>query len=233
MEHFNWTQLIPGVTHDYIHVATLFSVSLLIILLCFIARISLGRGEKAVEPAGRFSLKGMCELITEFIVEQSDAILGKKGRPLIPLYGAVFVFILLNNVAGLIPGMTPATDNFNTTIALGIFSFCLYNFLGLKAGGVSYLKHFLGPIWWLAPLMVVIELLSHLFRPLTLGIRLGANMIGDHKVVSTFLEMTGYIPVSVIFYGFGLFVCLIQAYVFVLLSMIYVSMATEHEHEHH
>lgn len=233
MEHFNWTQLIPGVGHEYVHVATLVCVSIFIILLSLAARIALGSGEKSIEPAGRFSLKGMCELITEFIVDQVDAIIGKKGRPLVPLYGSIFIFIVMNNMAGLLPGMTPSTSNFNTTIALGIFSFCLYNYLGLKEGGVSYLKHFLGPIWWLAPLMVIIELLSHFFRPLTLGIRLGANMIGDHQVLSTFLDMTGYIPVSIIFYGFGLFVCLIQAYVFVLLSMIYVSMATEHEHEHH
>ena len=92
MEHFNWTQLIPGVTHEYIHVATLVCVSLFIIFLSILGRIALGSGEKSIEPAGKFSLKGMFELITEFIVEQVDAIIGKKGRPLVPLYGAIFIF---------------------------------------------------------------------------------------------------------------------------------------------
>lgn len=230
MEHFNWTQLFPGVTHDNVHVATLILVSLGLIIFSVFARLALGSGEKAVTPAGQFSIKGVCEVLVEFITGLVDGVIGHHGRYLVPLYGAIFIFIVMNNMAGLFPGMTPATDNFNTTIAIGIFSFCVYNYLGLKENGLGYLKHFLGPIWWLAPLMVVIEVISHLFRPMTLGIRLAANMIGDHKVLSTFLDKTGYIPVSVIFYGFGLFVCLIQAYVFVLLSMVYVSMATEHDH---
>lgn len=251
MGHFNWTMLIPGVNHDNVHVATLVAVSLLLILFSILAKMVLGSGEKATTPAGKFSIKGICEVLVEFIVDMIDSIIGHHGRYLAPLYGSLFLFIFVNNLVGLLPGMTPATDNFNTTVALGIFSFLVYNFLGLKENGLGYVKHiilpipsesilknnivfkvltfFLNPLLYVSLMVGMIEIVSHLFRPLTLGIRLAANMTGDHAVLSEFLHLTGYYLVPVIFYGFGLFVCLVQAYVFVMLSMIYVAMATAHE----
>jgi F-type H+-transporting ATPase subunit a len=125
--------------------------------------------------------------------------------------------------------MTPATDNINTTVAIGLFVFVLYNALGAKESGLKYFAHFLGPVWWLAPLMVVIELISHLVRPMSLGLRLAGNMTGDHTVLSIFLDKYP-IGIPIIFYSLGIFVCLVQAFVFTLLSMVYVGMATEHEH---
>ncbi|MBY0452853.1 MAG: F0F1 ATP synthase subunit A, partial [Bdellovibrionaceae bacterium] len=137
--------------------------------------------------------------------------------------------ILFNNLIGLIPGMTPATENFNTTFAFGVFSFIAYNFIGVKHGGMGYLKHFLGPVIWLAPLMLAIELLSHFLRPLTLGLRLANVMTGDHTVLTVFL---GLFPVgpAIPFYAMGLLVSTIQAFVFTLLSMVYVALATASDH---
>src|SRR5262249_25395312 len=133
-------------------------------------------------------------------------------------------------IFGLFPGFNPATSNNNTTFALGVTSFLVYNVEGIRAQGlVSYIKHFMGPIIWLAPLMFVVEVVSHLVRPLSLGLRLSGNMTGDHTVLSIFLGLTP-IGIPMIFYALGLFVCFVQAFVFSLLSMVYLSMATAHDH---
>ena len=116
-----------------------------------------------------------------------------------------------------------------TTIALGLFSFFAYNYFGLRANGVSYLKHFFGPVIYLAPLMFVIEILSHSIRPLTLGLRLYGNILADHTVIAIFVNLAPWF-VPMIFYGMGIFVASMQALVFTLLSMIYVSMAIAHDH---
>ncbi len=229
MEHFNWTQLIPGVGHHYIHVATAACVTLLLILFSLAARASLGKGEKAITPAGRFSIKGICEVLVEFIMGLSDMVAGEEGRKFIPLFCAIFIFVFVNNLFGLLPGMTPATDNLNTTLAVGLFTFIVYNFMGLKEHGLPYLKHFMGPVIWLAWLMLPIELISHAVRPMSLGLRLAGNMTGDHTVLGIFLDLVP-IGIPVVFYMLGLFVCFVQAFVFTLLSMVYVSMATAHDH---
>lgn len=229
MIHFNWTQLIPGVGHDYIHIATAILACGLLILFSVVGRLALGSGEKAVVPAGKLSLKGFFEVFIEFIIGLSDMVVGEKGRKFAPMFAAIFFYVWINNLLGLVPGMTPATDNINTTLAVGAFSFLAYNFYGVKEHGVSYLKHFLGPILLLAPLMLVIELISHLVRPFSLGLRLQGNMVGDHTVLSIFLDLVPY-GVPVIFYLLGIFVCSMQAFVFTMLSMIYVSMAISHDH---
>ena len=227
--HFNWTQLIPGVGHHDVHIATASVVTGGLILMALAGRMRLGTGETAIMPAGSFGIRAFFETITELIIYLSDMIFGEGHRKYVPLFGAIFVFILINNLVGLLPGMTPATDNINTTLAVGLFSFATYNFLGLKENGIDYLKHFLGPAIWLAPVMLPIEIVSHCVRPISLGIRLMANMQGDHTVLGIFLELVPWL-VPVIFYGMGTFVCLIQAFVFTLLSMVYVSMVTAHDH---
>lgn len=232
--HFNWLQLVPGVTHDNIHVATAIAVGGLLIGGAVVGRLALGNGEAAVAPASRFSLKGIYELILEFVVGICDMVIGEEGRKFVPMFAAIFLFVWVNNLVGLIPGMTPATDNLNTTLALGIFTFLVYNYYGIKEHGiVAYLKHFWGPVLLLGPLMVVIELIGHMIRPLTLGLRLYGNIMADHTVLSVFLQMfekLWFIPVPAIFYGMGIFVASMQAFVFTMLSMIYVSMAIAHDH---
>ena len=193
------------------------------------ARSALGTGEKAIIPSDKFSLRGLVELATEFIFGLVDMVIGHHGRKYVPMFAAVFVFVLVNNLVGVIPGMTPATENLNTTLAMGLFMFVTYNILGLKENGVGYLKHFLGPVIWLAPLMVVIEIISHLVRPASLGLRLANVIKGDHTVVGIFLDLVP-IGVPIPFYLMGMFVCFVQAFVFTLLSMVYVSMATAHDH---
>jgi F-type H+-transporting ATPase subunit a len=139
----------------------------------------------------------------------------------------------VNNLIGLFPTLTPSTANMNMTLALGIFTFVMYNYYGIKEHGFSYLKHFMGPVLMLAPLMFAIELTSHFVRPFTLGLRLYGNILADHVVIAVFVEMfekLWFIPVPAIFYGLGVFVACMQAFVFVMLTMIYVSMAIAHDH---
>ena len=227
--HFTWSQLIPGVGHHYSHVATLALASVFLILIGIRARVALGSGNAAVVPTSSFSVRGVFELLTESIGKLTDQVIGHHGRPFAPYFTAIFLYILFNNFLGLIPGMVPATENFNTTLALGVFSFIAYNVIGIKHGGLGYLKHFLGPVWWLAPLMLAIELLSHILRPLTLGLRLANVMTGDHAVLAVFL---GLFPVgpAIPFYLMGMLVSTIQAFVFTLLSMVYIALATASDH---
>lgn len=227
--HFNWTQLIPNVGHDYVHIATAASVTTVIVGLAVIARASLGSGEKAVQPASGFGVRGLFEVFTNLVTYLTDMVMGPGHRNYVPLFGAIFTFILFNNLTGLLPGMTPATDNLNTTLAVGLFSFLAYNIYGVREHGIAYFKHFLGPLLALAPLMLPIELVSHMVRPAALGLRLQGNMVGDHTVLGIFLDLTPYV-IPVIFYGVGTFVCFVQALVFTLLSMVYVSMAIAHDH---
>lgn len=227
--HFNWMQLIPGVGHHYTHVATLLLTTALTVILGLIARATLSTGEQAVIPTGKVSVRGFFEMLTDYISTLSTQVIGHHGRDFAPYFAAIFTFILINNFIGLIPGMTPATDNFNTTFAFGVFSFLAYNVVGIKNGGMGYLKHFLGPVLWLAPLMLIIEIISHFIRPLTLGLRLANVMTGDHAVLTVFLNLFPVGP-AIPFYLMGMLVCTIQAFVFTLLSMVYVALATASDH---
>lgn len=229
MVHFNWTQLVPGVHHDNLHVATAIVAGGILGVFALVGRMALGTGDQAVVPSGKFSLKGIFEVITEFIIGLVDMVIGEDGRKYTPFFAAIFFYVLINNFIGLIPGMTAATDNMNTTLALGLFIFAVYNVMGVKANGFGYLKHFLGPVWWLAPLILLIEILSHLMRPMTLGLRLRGNISADHTVLSIFLDLVPWV-VPMIFYVMGIFVASMQAFVFTVLSMVYVSMAVAHDH---
>lgn len=236
---FNWTQLIPGVVEntdklDYTHVATLAGSSALIMGLAFAGRAALGSGENAVVPSDKISLKGIFEVITEFIVDLTTMVVGEHGKKFAPLFASIFFFIFFNNLIGLIPGMTPATENMNTTLAIGAFSFLAYNVYGFVEHGPGYLKQLLGPkmpayLFFVPIMMLFIETVSHVVRPVSLALRLQGNMFGDHMVLGIALELVPFL-VPVIAYGLGLFVCFMQAFVFTMLSMIYVSMAVSHDH---
>lgn len=229
MANFNWTELLPGITHDNSHVATAVVATGTIIVFSLVGRIALGSGETAIVPAGKISLRGIFEQIIEFMRNLGGTVMGEQGHKLAPLFAALFFFLFFNNLVGLLPGMTPATENINTGVAVGIFSFLTYNIFGFIEHGFAYLKHFLGPVLLMAPLMLPIEIISHVVRPVSLGLRLQGNMLGDHMVLGIFTELLP-VPGAVIFYMLGFFVCFMQAFVFTMLSMIYVSMATAHDH---
>lgn len=229
MNHFNWFQLIPGVGHEYAGVVTAAVTAVCLLIFGVVARIKLKTGSNCSEPAGKLSVKGIFEVFTELIVSLADMVIGHEGMKFVPLFATIFTYILVNNLVGLLPGMSASTQDLNATLPIGIFSFIMYNYYGVKEHGLKYLKQFLGPLLLLAPLMLPIELVSHVVRPFSLGLRLYGNMTGDHTVLGAFFDLAPY-GVPVIFYFLGLFISFVQAFVFTLLSMVYISMATSHDH---
>src|SRR5262249_9470694 len=176
------------------------------------------------------SARSIAEAVVEAISSMAEGVIGPHSEAYVPLLAAFFVFILVANLIGLVPGFVPPTSNFNTTLGLGLVSFLAYNIYGMRAAGVGgHVKPLLGPVIWLAPLMLLVELFSHSFRPISLGIRLFANMFADHEVVSIFTNLTKVV-IPVLFYVLGAFVCVVQAFVFTMLSAIYISLSMPHDH---
>jgi len=233
MEHhpFTWHEFLHPDLHGAIPVQIFFSIiaMVLIVWLGFRVKRRLLEAHDPVIPSDRLSITNIFELLIEFVVSLSDGIIGKKGRPYISLYGSFFIYILFCNFIGLVPGFSPPTSNLNVTLGLGLVSFGAYHYFGIKEHGPSYIKQFLGPFLLIAPLFFGIELFSHMFRPLTLGLRLAFNMFADHLVVEIFTGLT-FVVVPVLFYLLGALVAVIQAFVFTLLSMIYASLALSHDH---
>ncbi len=231
MEHpFTWYSLLPyPVSQIPEHTFTALFIMVFLVVLAFVARRSLARTESSVIPGEGLSLRNLAELLVEFVSWLSESIIGPKGIRYVPLFGSFFLFILIANLSGLIPGFLPPTNNLNTTLGLGIVSFFAYNYFGWREHGAGYIKQFMGPVIFLAPFFLILEGISHLVRPLSLGLRLFGNIFGDHLVVEIFTELTK-VGVPVLFYMLGALVSLIQAFVFTLLSVIYVAMAVSHEH---
>ena len=165
----------------------------------------------------------------EFITNLSESVIGHDGPKYVPLFASFFVFILVANLIGLIPGFSPPTDNFNVTLALGVVSFVAYNTYGVQAHGLAYLKQFVGPLLALAPLMIIVELFSHVFRPASLAMRLYGNMFADHLLLGIF-HRPDEAPDTGDLLSSGTFVSFLQALVFTLLSMVYVALAISHDH---
>jgi len=233
MEHgFTWFSLIPGMEH-LAHP----QVPMTVLVLGFLTLVSLivyaqagRRGDELVIPDARLTWRNIFELIVEWLLDLGDTVIGPGGgRRYLPLFGTLFVFILVCNLMGVIPGFLPPTSNINTNAAMALTVFVVYNYFGFKEHGAGYAKHFAGPVWWLAPMMVVLEIIGHCVRPVSLSVRLFGNINGDHMVLSIFSELTKLV-IPVVFLCLGIFISLIQAFVFTLLSMIYLSMAISHEH---
>jgi F-type H+-transporting ATPase subunit a len=170
------------------------------------------------------------ELIYNFLHEQSEDVVGHRGRQYLAFFGTLFIFILFANLLGVIPTLESPTMFPAVPLGCALSVFAYYNFVGLQAHGMGpYLKHFAGPMPALAPLMIPIEIISNLARPLSLTIRLYANMYAGEQVTLAFLALT-YLIVPVAFMGLHVFVAFLQAYVFALLTMVYVSDVLPHDH---
>jgi F-type H+-transporting ATPase subunit a len=230
MQHpFTWLSLLPFVNKAPVHVFHSCLTLLILFLVAWRIRRSLSHAEDPLIPESSFSMRNIFEIIVQAILGQLRGIIGHEGEKYFPLIGGLFIFIFFCNILGVVPGFVPATDNLNTNLAMSFTVFLVYNYYGFREHGIRYLKQFAGPVLWLAPLMFVIELLSHLFRPMSLSIRLFGNMFGDHMVLSIF---SGLVPliVPIIFMILGIVVSLIQAFVFSALSAVYIALAVSHEH---
>jgi F-type H+-transporting ATPase subunit a len=225
----NFLELIGGGKIPEVLIGTWIVMGILIVF-GFMARAALASAEDPIIPDEGMSLRSVAEMLVETLdafVYQVTEVHGY--RAMVPFFGCVFMFILVCNFFGLIPGMEPPTGDSDLTFALGIISFGYYIYQGFASKGVWYLRSFLGPYLPLAVLMLPIELADNLFRPFSLGVRLYANMFADHTVLSVFTGLTKlFIPLA--FYALGAIVCVIQAVVFVTLSMSYVRMAASEEH---
>ena len=185
--------------------------------------------------ARRFSMytpgpaQQMLEIGVASINTMCDSFIGENGRKYAKVMGPIALFILLSNLAGFVPGLQPPTSDLNTTAALGVCSFLIYNFIGIRAQGTRYLQQFIGDPVWLSPLMIPIEILSHLSRPISLSIRLFGNMFAEHTLAGVFFFLLP-IGLPVIFAPLGVFVSFMQTFVFVMLSMLYIAGSLEHGH---
>lgn len=174
-------------------------------------------------------LQNFMEVVLEQIERLIGETMGPKGRAYFPMIATLALFILVSNLIALIPGFMPPTANLNTNAALALSVFAMTHIIGLKTHGLSYIKQFTGPIWWLVPLMLPIEIIGHLARPLSLTLRLFGNMYGHEIVLMIFLSLApALVPIPMML--MGILVAFIQAFVFTLLSMIYFAGALEEAH---
>jgi F-type H+-transporting ATPase subunit a len=185
-------------------------------------------------------LQNIVEVVIEAFYGLLDQMIGRQGRQFLPLIGTAGLFILTSNLLGNIPGFQPPTANWNTTVALAVTVFLSYNYFGIRKHGLlNYLKHFCGPIWWLAPLMFPIEFIGHLARPVSLSIRLFGNIFGEESVIVILLSLVWLVMPYFIWLGvmlpLSLFTSVVQTFVFIMLSMVYIAGAVEEGHgeEHH
>lgn len=222
--------------HHYEHVLSFPLIGLFLVVVGLVYRSKTVNPESAIVPDRGITFRNIVEMYGSFIYGQAKAVLGEKDAPKhFKFIATVFLLILLSNLIGLIPGFLPPTETINTTMPLGFLTFFYFNFKGMKElGVVNYFKHFAGPLWYLAVLIFPIEIISTCIRPISLSLRLYGNMFGDHMVLSIFSGLAPAI-IPIVFLVLGLLVCFIQAYVFTVLSMVYISLATAHQDhgEHH
>jgi F-type H+-transporting ATPase subunit a len=198
-----------------------------VVVLLMVVLFGWVRSRFSVDKPGK--VQHVLEIVYDFIHASAEETVGHGCEKYIPFFGTIFLFILCMNIIGLIPGFDSPTMYTMVPLGLAVVVFVFYHAAGIKANGGGYIKQFLGPMVFLAPLMLVIEIISHFARPLSLTVRLFANMFAGEQVYLTFITLTKII-VPVLFIALHLFVGVLQAYIFMLLAMIYVGGAVSHEH---
>lgn len=204
------------------HVFITWVVMAILLVLALVAR----KGISLIPRGSQNFMEAYVEGMLNFM---SDIMGGKDARPYLPLIGTLFLFILFGNWIGLIPGFIAPTSNWNTTIAPAIVVFFYYHYVGIRKHGVfKYLKHFGGPVLWLSPLIFLLESIGHLARVLSLSIRLFGNIFGEESLfVVLFSLVPLLVPVPIMF--LSIFFGFIQALVFTMLSIVYITLAVEEE----
>jgi F-type H+-transporting ATPase subunit a len=185
-------------------------------------------------PAPRFTLRGFVEVLLEALVSLMKSTIGPKWPSYLPLVGTLALFILVANLMGLVPGLGGATSYVETNASWALMAFGVSEYVAIREQGVwSYFSHLIGPVWWLAPLMLVVEVISHFARLVSLTLRLTGNMFADHTLVAVFLAFPVInLFVPWLFMGLGLFVAFVQAFIFAFLTIIYIGQAVAEPHGH-
>jgi F-type H+-transporting ATPase subunit a len=208
--------------HAYPHVIYSWVVMLLLVGLGF-----LGAKGIAMVPT---KMQNLFEIIVSGIEDFMVDITGEEGRWLFPLVATIFVYIFIGNLIGLVPGFFPPTASLNTTLSCALVVVVFTHIIGVKYHGIGYIKHFLGPVWWMIPIIFPIELIGHLARILSLSFRLFGNMMGHELVLAILFGLAGAFFAPLPIMALGIFVALVQAFVFFLLSIMYFTGAMEHAH---
>jgi len=247
---FSWFHLIPGVDHDTIlngigiHSETFvffgaWFACAVVLLFAFMARrgIMKARAKGGLEQFyadDKLSARNLAELVYSFVEDFMSSVLDRKDmRIFFTFVASLFLYIFVANIMAIVPGFQPPTDNVNTNVGMAIIVFLVFNFVGLKRDAVGYIKHLFGPVIFIAPLMFLIELVGLFVRPLSLTLRLTGNIYGDHSVFNIMSELAPPI-VPAIFLLLACLVSLIQAFVFSLLTTVYISLSLPHgEHDDH
>jgi F-type H+-transporting ATPase subunit a len=237
---------IYGPLREHLGVGELYQMVVLAALLLVGGGIAVRRRLAAsgggVLPDEGVSIRNIFEVVLDALAGQAKATMGDEWRSYFPIVGTIFFFILVSNLMGLVPGVGGSTTDVNTALAWAIISFAIYNYVGIKTHSWKYIYQFMGPslmereiggkhyhVRLLAPVFLPLEIVLHLARILTLTVRLVANMFSDHKVIAVWIGMVP-IVIPAIFMGLGLIVSVLQAFVFSLLTMIYIGMALEEPH---
>jgi len=252
MYHWTWFYLIPGIedghliptmleaAHHSTHVVpTAWFVVGMLTLFAFMANRGLATarakgGTLQYVPDDGLGARNLFEIYTEGMMNLIQDVLGSRAATMryLPLMGTLFIFILANNLLGVVPGFLPATSEISTNVALSLIIFIVFNIAGFQANGMGYIKHLFGPILAIAPLMFALELIGILVRPVSLSLRLFGNMNGDHMVFGVFSDLVPLV-LPAVFLGLGVFVSFIQAFVFTLLSVVYIALSVGHDDDHH
>lgn len=244
---FTWFHLIPAIGHDEllasvgIHdgtwaVVTAWMVCGLLIVGALIARQGLvaATNRPGLErwfADDRLTARNLAEVVVGSLLGLVSDVVGKREAPyFFPLIGGLFLYIFTCNILGVIPGLMPPTENINANVGMSLVVFLVFNAVGLLRDPKGYLKHMWGPVFLIGPLLFSIELIGLFIRPVTLSLRLTGNIFGDHTVFGIMSDLVP-IGVPVIFLGLGSFVAFMQAFVFSLLSTIYIGLSLPH-HEH-
>ncbi len=184
------------------------------------------RARLSVEKPGK--AQHLAEMVHEFVSSQAEQVMGHGYERHLPVHTGLLLFILLCNCFGLLPGIDTPTANPSVPLGLALFTFAYYNWNGVRAQGpIGYIKHFMGPVWWIAPLMFPIEIISHLARIMSLTVRLYANMFASDLLTLVFFSLVPPV-IPIVFLGLHFGVALIQSYIFMLLTTIYLAEATAH-----
>ncbi len=222
--------------YQFIHnpLVTASAIGLSVLSVGFLGRLAINKAKKSYLPETTFGPKTVFETLALFIVWLGDSAMGKENRKYLPFVASLFIYLFFSNMAGLIPGFVMPTDQMHFNLGIALVVFGLYNYWTVRAVGIDgFFKHLWGPVFALGFLLFPIELISHIVRPISLSIRLYGNMTGDHTVLGVFTHLTEGTPfffLTVALYVLGTIVSFIQAFVFSLLTMIYIRLGVSHDH---
>ena len=208
--------------HAYPHVIYSWVVMIILIALSVLAAKSVTLIPSKAQNVFELLIYGM----EDFMVE----IAGEESRWLFPLIATVFIYIFVANMIGLVPGFMPPTASISTTLSCALVVVVFTHVIGIKYHGAAYIKHFMGPVWWMIPIIFPIEVIGHVARVLSLTFRLFGNMMGHELVLMILFGLAGAFFAPLPIMALGIFVALVQAFVFFLLSIMYFAGAMEHAH---